>query len=91
MTRSIRCCEVITWNPGCEIRPSSLCGRYHDSASNEALLQRLLYWGLQPMLPVDQSDHSITRWQAEHGGDLGVFLACAEWILDLSSTSLEAM
>ena len=66
---------VLSWNPGCDIRPSSQCGRYQNADNNTILLQRLLYWGLQPMLPMDGGDHSITRWQAEHAGDIPVFVA----------------
>lgn len=66
---------VLSWNPGCDVRPSSQCGRYANSGDNAILLQRLLFWGLQPMLPVDGNDHAITRWQAEHGGDIQVFVS----------------
>eukprot|EP01046_Picozoa_sp_COSAG06_P007646 COSAG06_NODE_376_length_16647_cov_19.266920_4_plen_532_part_00 len=52
---------IITWNPGCESWPSSQCGRYKDSHDNAQLLQRLLYWGVQPMLPFSRNDHAITR------------------------------
>ena len=57
-------------------RPSSQCARYKDSANNEQLLQRLLYWGLQPMIPFNGNDHGITRWQAEHAPkpDIDVFV-----------------
>ena len=64
---------ILTWNPGCESWPSSQCGRYRDSANNEQLLQRLLYWGVQPMVPFARNDHAITRFVAEHGNDTKTF------------------
>ena len=66
---------VLTWNPGCESWPSSQCGRYKDSSDNGQLLQRLLYWGVQPMLPFSRNDHAITRFVAEQGNDTDVFEA----------------
>ena len=65
---------ILTWNPGCESWPSSQCGRYKDSANNEQLLQRLLYWGVQPMVPFARNDHAITRFVAEHGNDTQTFI-----------------
>ena len=66
---------IITWNPGCEAWPSSQCGRYKDSHDNGQLLQRLLYWGVQPMLPFNRNDHAITRYVAEQGNDTHIFEA----------------
>ena len=66
---------IITWNPGCESWPSSQCGRYKDSHDNAQLLQRLLYWGVQPMLPFNRNDHAITRYVAEQGNDTQIFEA----------------
>lgn len=64
---------IISWNPGCEARPSSQCGRYKQSYNNAELLQRLLYWGVQPMVPFERNDHAITRWQAQAGNDTDIF------------------
>jgi hypothetical protein len=66
---------ILTWNPGCESWPSSQCARYKDSANNAQLLQRLLYWGVQPMVPFARNDHGITRTVAERGNDTQTFVA----------------
>ena len=66
---------ILTWNPGCESYPSSQCARYAQSADNAQLLQRLLYWGVQPMLPFNRNDHAITRYVAEQGNDTSTFVA----------------
>ena len=66
---------ILTWNPGCESWPSSQCGRYKDSSDNGQLLQRLLYWGVQPMLPFSRNDYAITRFVAGQGNDTDVFEA----------------
>lgn len=67
---------LVSWNAGCSPSPvvEPLCSRWsHRNTTYE--LSRLLYWGSQPMLPLERNDHSITRWQAEHSSDLRSLLS----------------
>eukprot|EP00935_MAST-01C_sp_MAST-1C-sp1_P000561 g561.t1 len=65
---------VLSWNHGCDIRAMKQCTRYQDSNNNEQLLHRLLYWGLQPMVPFSRNDHGKEHIVSEHSNDTITFV-----------------
>ena len=77
---------VLSWNHGCDIRAMKQCTRYQDSNNNEQLLHRLLYWGLQPMVPFSRNDHGKEHIACEP--NLGVHVLSRRYY-PLASRALE--
>eukprot|EP00039_Didymoeca_costata_P001138 m.50088 g.50088 ORF g.50088 m.50088 type:complete len:898 (-) comp10646_c0_seq3:104-2797(-) len=67
----------IAWNPGCD---NPITAKYPiPQCPNElltntsAMLQRLMFFGAQPMLPLERNDHGITRHLANISADIKIF------------------